>query len=50
MNRRNMTDYLVQVGEMLKTGKCVVTSLNATEYAVNVIVVTELSSAPGKDD
>lgn len=44
ISRRKMTDYLVGVGEMLKAGKCIVSSLNATEYAVNVIVVTELST------
>ncbi|KFX87862.1 hypothetical protein O988_09254 [Pseudogymnoascus sp. VKM F-3808] len=39
-----VTDYLVRVGEMLKARKCIVSSLNATEYAVNVIVETELST------
>lgn len=40
-----VTEYRVRVGEMLKVGKCTVHLLNATEYAVNVIVATELSSA-----
>ncbi|KFY44187.1 hypothetical protein V495_03588 [Pseudogymnoascus sp. VKM F-4514 (FW-929)] len=44
MSSCKVTDYLVRVGEMLKAGKCIVSSLNATEYAVNVIVETELST------
>ncbi|CRK14778.1 hypothetical protein HYQ46_002253 [Verticillium longisporum] len=44
MSRHKVTEYLVRVGEMLKAGKCTVTSLNATEFAVNVIVLTEASS------
>lgn len=38
-----MTDYLASIGEMLKLEKCVVGSLNATGYAVYVIVDTELT-------
>ena len=44
LSRCKVTDYLVRVGEMLKKEKCIVTSLNATEYAVNVVVMTELST------
>ncbi|OBT82024.1 hypothetical protein VE02_09815 [Pseudogymnoascus sp. 03VT05] len=44
ISSRKVTDYLVRVGEMLKAEKCIVSSLNATEYAVNVIVETELST------
>ncbi|KAF4472888.1 hypothetical protein FALBO_210 [Fusarium albosuccineum] len=40
----SVTEYLVRVGEMLRQGKCTVSSLNATQYAVNVIVLTYLSS------
>lgn len=44
ISRHSVTDYLARVGEMLKEGRCTVTSLNATEYAVNVIIVTQLTT------
>ncbi|SPJ79364.1 uncharacterized protein FTOL_07755 [Fusarium torulosum] len=43
-SRHTVTEYLARVGEMLRNGKCTVSSLNATKYAVNVIVMTGLSS------
>lgn len=43
-SQHSVTEYLGRVGEMLRQGKCVVTSLNATPYAVNVIITTGLSS------
>lgn len=43
-SKYNVTDYLFRVGEMLRREMCTVSSLNATEYAVNVIVITELSN------
>ena len=43
-SQHTVTEYLGRMGEMLKQGGCIVTSLNATQYAVNVIVTTELSS------
>ncbi|KAF3355106.1 hypothetical protein HYQ45_000545 [Verticillium longisporum] len=43
VSRHKATEYLVRVGEMLRAGMCTVTSLNATEFAVNVIVLTEAS-------
>ncbi|KAH6679953.1 hypothetical protein F5X68DRAFT_212399 [Plectosphaerella plurivora] len=41
-NALPVTEYLVRMGEMLREGTCTVGSLNVTEYAVNVIVETEL--------
>ncbi|KAK5997568.1 hypothetical protein PT974_02931 [Cladobotryum mycophilum] len=39
----DVTEYLRRVGEFLALGSCEVLALNATKYAVNVIVATELS-------
>jgi len=44
LSKCKVTEYLVRIGEILKKEKCTVSSLNATEYAVNVVVVTELST------
>lgn len=41
-NALPVTEYLVRMGDMLREGTCTVSSLNVTDYAVNVIVVTEL--------
>jgi len=41
---QTVTAYIVRVGDMLREGSCSVHSLNATEYAVNVIVSTALST------
>ncbi|KAM0337353.1 hypothetical protein ACHAPQ_003211 [Fusarium lateritium] len=43
-SRYTVTEYLARVEEMLGNGKCTVSSLNATKYAVNAIVMTDLSS------
>jgi hypothetical protein len=47
-SRHTVTEYLARVGEMLRQGGCTISSLNATTYAVNVIVITELPSAEFK--
>lgn len=39
-----VTEYIMRVGDMLRDGGCSVHSLNATEYSVNVIVSTALST------
>jgi hypothetical protein len=39
----SVTEYLVRVGDLLKTGVCTVKSLNATKYEINVLVQTELT-------
>lgn len=48
-SRHTVTEYIARVGEMLRQGKCTVSSMNATQYAVNVIVLTDLSSAEFTD-
>ncbi|KAI9167836.1 hypothetical protein HJFPF1_03975 [Paramyrothecium foliicola] len=47
-SQHTITEYLARVGEMLRAGKCTIASLNATPYAVYVIVETDLSSAEFK--
>ncbi len=41
---KDLTEYMIQVGELLRTGACKVDSLSATKYSVNLIVMTDLSS------
>jgi len=40
---KDVSEYLVRVGELLKTGACTVHSLSASKYSVTVVVYTELS-------
>ncbi|KAJ9157539.1 hypothetical protein NKR23_g321 [Pleurostoma richardsiae] len=44
-----VSEYLVRVGELLKTGKCKVHALNVTKYAVNIIITTALSNEDMKN-
>lgn len=40
---KEVTEYHIHVGELLKTGACKVNSLDVTQYLVNIIIITELS-------
>ncbi len=41
---KDLSEYMIRVGELLKTGACKVDSVSATKYSVNLIVMTDLSS------
>ncbi|KAI9147127.1 hypothetical protein HJFPF1_13159 [Paramyrothecium foliicola] len=49
MSMFTVTEYLVRVGEMLSQEKCTISSLNATRFAINIIVKTDLSSIEFKE-
>ncbi|KJZ70265.1 hypothetical protein HIM_10346 [Hirsutella minnesotensis 3608] len=39
----NVTEYLVRLGEFFKLKSCKLLSLNITDFAVNIIIATDLS-------
>lgn len=39
----SMSEYLIRIGDLLRTGVCTVDLLNATKYSLNLIIISNLS-------
>lgn len=42
---RSLSEYIIRIGDLLKSGVCKMDSLNATPYSVYVVVTSEVSQA-----
>jgi hypothetical protein len=45
----NLNEYIIRVGDLLRTGACKLDSLNATRYNVYLVVTSELSQDGFRD-